>query len=351
MSSASCPQCGTARAGVTRRCQECGYDFWGAAANIPAPPQSDPEISFLPDADATSAQPTFWQQRSGRQKAGILGVGAFLALAVIGNFTAPPDDASGTGAGASPTGTPAATSTRRPTPSSTPTGQATPQLGSAPTGETVTGTVVDVVDGDTIKVDIGGTVYTVRYIGIDTPETVDPGSPVEWMGPEASAANGGLVAGKQVVLEKDVSETDRYDRLLRYVWLDEPDGWLLVNLELVRRGFANASSYPPDVAYQSLFRAAEREAADAGIGLWGATPVPTPSPTPLPTPAPTPVPTAQPAQCHPSYVGACLKIGAGDYDCAGGSGNGPNYVKGPIQVVGYDEFDLDRDGDGIACEG
>lgn len=60
---------------------------------------------------------------------------------------------------------------------------------------------------------------------------------------------------------------------------------------------------------------------------------------------------AQPTNCHPSYAGACLLIGQGDYDCAGGSGNGPNYVAGPIQVVGPDEFDLDRNGDGIACEG
>jgi len=84
------------------------------------------------------------------------------------------------------------------------------------------------------------------------------------------------------------------------------------------------------------------------------TPEPTPVPTPVPTPAPTPVPTPVPAtpepSCHPSYQGACLLIGAGDYDCAGGSGNGPNYIQGPVYVIGYDEFDLDRDGDGVACE-
>jgi hypothetical protein len=57
------------------------------------------------------------------------------------------------------------------------------------------------------------------------------------------------------------------------------------------------------------------------------------------------------SSCHPSYEGACLKVGAGDYDCAGGSGNGPNYVVGPVSVVGPDDFDLDRDGDGVGCEG
>jgi outer membrane biosynthesis protein TonB len=80
------------------------------------------------------------------------------------------------------------------------------------------------------------------------------------------------------------------------------------------------------------------------------TPVPTPVPTAVPTPVPTPVPTAPPPPCHTSYVGACLTPGVSDYDCAGGSGDGPYYVAGPIQVVGHDEYDLDRDGDGIACE-
>jgi hypothetical protein len=87
------------------------------------------------------------------------------------------------------------------------------------------------------------------------------------------------------------------------------------------------------------------------------TPVPTLAPTPVPTLAPTPVPTlapvptAAPGNCHPSYQGACLLVDIGDYDCLGGSGNGPNYVKGPISVVGWDEFGLDGDGDGIGCEG
>jgi hypothetical protein len=64
-----------------------------------------------------------------------------------------------------------------------------------------------------------------------------------------------------------------------------------------------------------------------------------------------PTPTTRPASnCHPSYQGECLRVGIGDYDCAGGSGNGPNYVQGRVRVVGPDEFDLDRDGDGLGCE-
>jgi len=74
-------------------------------------------------------------------------------------------------------------------------------------------------------------------------------------------------------------------------------------------------------------------------------------PPPPSTAPPAPPPTAPPARnCHPSYEGDCLKVGIGDYDCAGGSGNGPNYVQGTVRVVGPDEFDLDRDGDGLGCE-
>ena len=139
--------------------------------------------------------------------------------------------------------------------------------------------MVRVVDGDTIRVLIDGVEYPLRYIGIDTPETVDPNSPVMWMGPEASAANEQLVEGQTVFLEKDISETDRFGRLLRYVWLDQPSGWLLVNVELVRQGFAVSSAYPPDI-YQSLFDAAQEAARTADLGLWGASPTLAPTPTP-----------------------------------------------------------------------
>ena len=133
--------------------------------------------------------------------------------------------------------------------------------------------VVYVVDGDTFEVEIDGQEYRVRYIGIDAPETVKPDTPVEWMGPEAKAANKALVAGKIVYLEKDVSNVDKYGRLLRYVFL--ADG-TFVNGELVRQGYAQAITYPPDVKYQDRLRVLQREARAAGLGLWG--PEPTPSP-------------------------------------------------------------------------
>lgn len=125
--------------------------------------------------------------------------------------------------------------------------------------------VTSIVDGDTIKVNINNEVKTVRLIGIDTPETVDPNRPVECFGQEASDKMKDLLTNKQVKLEKDVSETDKYGRLLRYVYLDE----IFVNEYMVREGYANASSYPPDIKYQEVFNSAENEARDNNRGLWG----------------------------------------------------------------------------------
>ncbi len=147
--------------------------------------------------------------------------------------------------------------------------------GLAPLGATEAARVVRVVDGDTIVIDRGRGNERVRYIGIDTPESVKPNTPVEFMAAEASAANEALVEGREVVLERDVSDVDRFDRLLRYIWLRDGDGWVFVNLELVRRGFAQVATYPPDVRWAETFLAAQRDARDAGAGLWGSvTPAP-----------------------------------------------------------------------------
>jgi len=123
-----------------------------------------------------------------------------------------------------------------------------------------------VVDGDTIVVRIAGTEDRVRYIGVDTPETVDPRKPVQAFGPEATALNKSLVQGQRVCLEKDITERDRYGRLLRYVWL--ADG-RLVNEELLLAGLATVVTYPPDVKYvESRYLPAQRAAREAGRGLW-----------------------------------------------------------------------------------
>jgi endonuclease YncB( thermonuclease family) len=123
--------------------------------------------------------------------------------------------------------------------------------------------LVRVVDGDTIVVDIDGKQYKVRYIGMDTPETVHPFKPVQYFGKEASEKNRELLAGKEIRLEKDVSETDRYGRLLRYVWA----GDIMVNTELVRLGYAVSYTYPPDVKYQDIILQLEREARENNRGL------------------------------------------------------------------------------------
>ena len=130
--------------------------------------------------------------------------------------------------------------------------------------------MVRVVDGDTVIVRVDGRDVRVRYIGMDTPESVKPDSPVEAFGREASAANEALVAGRDVVLERDVSDTDRYGRALRDVWIRDGAGWTLVGLRLVRLGYARVSTFPPDVKYADRLLAAERAARDEGRGLWGA---------------------------------------------------------------------------------
>jgi micrococcal nuclease len=129
-----------------------------------------------------------------------------------------------------------------------------------------TARVVRVVDGDTIVVRLNGREERVRYIGVDTPETVAQDRPVECFGREASATNKELVEGKTVRLERDVSDRDQYGRLLRYVYVDGT----FVNEELIRRGFATAVTFPPDVRETAKFRRLEQEARDGGRGLWGA---------------------------------------------------------------------------------
>ena len=126
--------------------------------------------------------------------------------------------------------------------------------------------VIRVIDGDTVEVDIGGNLQRVRYIGIDTPEVGQP------CADEATAFNAQLVSGKTVYLEKDVSETDRYGRLLRYVWMEEA----MVNAVLVANGFAQVATYPPDVKYQKEFIELQKMAEENGLGCW-TTPKPMPS--------------------------------------------------------------------------
>lgn len=124
----------------------------------------------------------------------------------------------------------------------------------SPPAEEETSRVTSVIDGDTIKLETG---ESVRYIGIDAPES-------GCFAKESTSKNKELVEGKEVRLEKDVSETDKYGRLLRYVYVDN----LFINDYLVREGYAQTSTYPPDVKYQAQFREAEQEARENNRGLW-----------------------------------------------------------------------------------
>jgi micrococcal nuclease len=130
--------------------------------------------------------------------------------------------------------------------------------------EAVEGTVVRVVDGDTIHVRVGIRVEKVRYIGVNTPELHHPRKGEEPGGREAATLNRTLVDGRRVRLETDVQTRDRYGRLLAYVWVGET----MVNAELVRRGYAQVMTIPPNVRHQALFLTLQREARDADRGLW-----------------------------------------------------------------------------------
>ncbi len=136
-------------------------------------------------------------------------------------------------------------------------------------GEAGTGRIVRVVDGDTVVVDLGGNDEHVRLLGIDTPESVDPRSPVECFGKEAAARTAALLPpGTEVRLVRDVEARDRYSRLLAYLYRVH-DG-TFVNLELVSEGYAAVLTYPPNVAHADELAAAAARARSEGRGLWSA---------------------------------------------------------------------------------
>ena len=137
-------------------------------------------------------------------------------------------------------------------------------------------TIVRAVDGDTVHVLLTDTSWaasgadareTVRLIGIDTPETHRPGTPIQCFGPEASRFTAALLSpGTPIRLERDVEARDRYGRLLAYIFRAS-DG-VFVNLALARNGFAHAYTFPPNVAHTDEFVAAAGLARDEGLGLW-----------------------------------------------------------------------------------
>jgi len=126
--------------------------------------------------------------------------------------------------------------------------------------------VTRVVDGDTVEVRLDGEIEDVRYIGVDTPETVKPGTPVQCFGKRASEFNHQLVEGRRVRLVFGVERRDVYGRLLSYVYL----GGRFINVELLRRGFARTLTIAPNDRYAERFKRLEIRAARLGRGLWSA---------------------------------------------------------------------------------
>lgn len=188
--------------------------------------------------------------------------------------------------------------------------------------------VVNVVDGDTIDVEIDGQILQVRYIGMDAPERGAA------FGEQSTQANRQLVEGRQVVLVMDTSEADSFGRLLRYVIV----GNRFANYEMVRLGFAGAMAYEPDLACHNTFVEAEQRAATAGLGFWQPTATMAINVFSVqPTQAP------QQGNCHPSYPDACIPPPPPDLDC----GDVPHRR---FTVYPPDPHRFDGDHDGIGCE-
>ncbi len=199
-----------------------------------------------------------------------------------------------------------------------------------PAGEDAT--VEEVVDGDTIVV-AGGT--RVRLIGVDTPETKDPRTAVQCFGAQAHAFTAGLLPeGTAVRLVHDVERRDRYQRTLAYVYRAS-DG-LFVNATLVAEGYAQAATYPPNVAHAEELTALARAAREEGRGLWSACGDEASTAPPV-----TPGPAA--GACDPSYPGVCIPPAPPDLDCG-------DVADRRFPVMPPDPHRFDGNGDGVGCE-
>ncbi|MBI2030340.1 thermonuclease family protein [Candidatus Kaiserbacteria bacterium] len=242
--------------------------------------------------------------------------------------------------------------------------------------------VIKVVDGDTITISMNGSPETLRLIGIDTPETVDPRSAVQCFGAEASSKTKELLTGKKVRIEKEASqgERDKYDRLLAYVYRE--DG-LFINKYLVENGYAHEYTYHAAYRHQAAFKAMQNIAKTEGRGLWApgacdkssdtipvAHTAPAPAPMALPAiPAPThpsdsqpvytptPTPQAEP-QPSPTLIPVSPPASASQYTCAANTYNCSDFsthaeAQSVFEMcggVGHDIHKLDSNKDGEACE-
>jgi endonuclease YncB( thermonuclease family) len=284
----------------------------------------------------------WWRQRSRKAKAALASLAVLVALVALGALSDSDGDKKQVRAATQPE---TVTLTVEKPPSPPP-----------PRTPTLRGFIVsEVVDGDTINLANG---RRVRLVQIDAPEL----SGRECYANLSRTALQHLLAdGSRVRLEFDprLDRVDRYGRQLAYVFVGRKN----VNLAMVRRGAASVWFFNGERGkYADRLLLAARQARAASRGLWrdcSATQLdplhavsarkPPPPPPPPPPPSPESPPPKAVSNCHPSYEGACLNPDASDYDCAGGSGNGPEYT-GYVTVVGYDEYGLDADGDGGGCE-
>lgn len=251
-----------------------------------------------------------------------------------------------------------ATASSQPSPSPPPTPSRTTPPG-VPAGAQLA-TVDRIVDGDTLDVRAKrpGRVLrakapvTVRLLEVDTPETVAPGEPVQCFGPAATRFVTDLVGpGTEVYVLPDVERTDRYGRVLLYLWTRTGDRAVFVNRQLVITGHARAALYEPNDRYIDVMRKAETQARNAGRGLWGACDA-FGDPLNEPAPEPTQPETAEPepsggggagGKCDPNYAGACIPPFPPDINCTDIDAQG-------FQVVGEDVHGFDADDDGIGCD-
>jgi len=349
-----CPRCGRRRVGFFRYCAGCRLDFEAPdAAAALATPESPLEpvletitpseiidepvvpIQAVDESMRPVAVATGWQYpdaTAGRRSGSGLryaSIGAVLLVGVVAvasfgsNGTAGPSRSAGANVvpeatAATPPPTPTPEPTLSPTPTTSPTPTPTPTPIPTPT-PAPTLEAVAVVDDTYYAISSGSRSEFRGAVGTYTFETLS-------FPHERAIARWTAIAGVGSC---------------RVVWRVVPYAESsIVSSVRVASGATKSGnrSFTTDFSDASL--TVESTCDKWVLSLQGAEPAPTPAP---PT-------SSGGSNCHPSYRGACLKRNAGDYDCAGGSGNGPNYVAGPIYVVGYDEFDLDRDGDGIGCE-
>jgi len=304
-------------------------------------------VASQPPEKQPSRVRQFWGRRSRLGKVGLIAGALFVVLLVITLAVPAPEDPAEP-AVADAEAAPEPTTTEEASEATT---EEEPETGSevepeeeAPKPPPPPPTVARVIDGDTIELGDG---TRVRLVQIDAPEAGR-----ECYAQKSTGALKKLLpAGSEVRLVRDarLDNRDRFGRLLRYVIADGKN----VNMLLVQRGAASAYFYNGDRGRHAAKLARSADTARAkGRGAWGACEASTDYTGAWQTKrkrVPPPPGSGGGGNCHPSYTGACLNPALSDYDCAGGSGNGPGYT-GRVRVVGPDVYDLDADDDGWGCE-